>query len=95
MKIGDTIGTLCICSHPNTQHSKMGKKAWDRLDKQLEGYKESSMVDREAFWKKYLSEGTQEEWKCTQCNCEAFKMDNLRYLEEKLKEKEHGKNLLH
>ena len=79
--------SFCICGHLTIQHSKMGKKAWDRLDKQLEGYKEPSMIDREKFWKKYLSEGTQEEWQCTQCNCEAFKRDNLRYLEEKAKEK--------
>jgi len=79
--------SFCICGHLTIQHSKMGKKAWDRLDKQLEGYKESSMVDREKFWKKYLSEGTQEEWQCTQCTCESFKRDNLRYLEEKAKEK--------
>jgi len=68
----------------------MNRKAWDRLDKQLEGYKESSMVDREKFWKKYFSEGVQEECACTQCDCKAFKMDNLRYLEEKLKEKKNG-----
>ena len=81
------IETFCICSHSRKQHTKMGTKAWDRLFKQLEGYKESSMFDREKFWKKYLLEGTQEEWKCNECNCEAFKMDNLKYLEQKYKEK--------
>ena len=84
------IEILCICGCSRRQHSKMNKKAWDRLDKQLEGYKESSIVDREKFWKKYLSEGTQEEWACTQCDCSQFHMDNLKFLEEKLKEKKHG-----
>jgi hypothetical protein len=65
----------------------MNSKAWDRFYKQLEVYKDDTMDGRKAFWNEFLTSGTQEEWKCTQCNCESFKRDNLRYLEEKANEK--------
>jgi hypothetical protein len=73
---------ICICGHSSRQHTKMNKKSWDRLDKQLEGYKENSLQDREKFWTKFLTDGSQDEWRCSECDCESCKMDNLRYLEE-------------
>lgn len=78
---------LCSCGHSSRVHNKMNKKSWDRLNKQLEGYKENSMEDRERFWTEFLTGGSQDEWKCSECDCEACKMDNLRYLEELYEEK--------
>jgi hypothetical protein len=85
--VNPEIETLCICGCSSREHTKLNRKAWDRLDKQLEGYKENSMKDREEFWEKYLTNGSQDEWACTGCNCRAFKQDNLKFLEDKLKEK--------
>jgi hypothetical protein len=59
----------------------MNGKAYDRLNKQIEGYKENSQKDREKFWKKYLTTGTDDERACSQCDCKSLRMDNLRYLE--------------
>lgn len=86
-KIIDIEETLCICGDSSRQHTKMNKKSWDRLNKQLEGYNEGSWKDREMFWDKFLTEGSIEEWRCNECDCEAFKMDNLKYLEQKYKER--------
>lgn len=79
--------TLCICGCSSRQHTKMNEKSWNRFNKQLEGYKDDNLDVRKKFWEKYMTSGEPDEWACTQCDCRAFKMDNLRYLEEKLKEK--------
>jgi len=65
----------------------MNQKSWDRLHKQTEGYKEDNPEKRNAFWMKFLTGGSNDEWKCSECSCQAFKMDNLKYLEEKAHEK--------
>lgn len=79
--------TLCICGCSSRVHTKMNQKSWDRLNKQIEGYKEDTPEDRNKFWTEFLTGGSNDEWKCSECFCQAFRMDNLRYLEEKLKEK--------
>jgi hypothetical protein len=81
---------LCICGCSSRVHTKMNQKSWDRLNKQMEGYKEDTPEKREAFWTEFLTGDSQEEWACSECDCKSFKMDNLRYLEERLKEKKHG-----
>ena len=91
----DPEETLCICCCSSRVHTKMNKKSWDRLNKQIEGYKEDNPEKRNEFWEKFLAGGSEDEWQCSECPCMAFKMDNLRYLEKKLKEKKRGKNRLH
>lgn len=78
--------TLCICGCSSRVHTKMNSKAWDRFHRQLDNYEDDNLDARKKFWDKYMTGGTQEEWACSECDCKAFKMDNLRYLEEKLKE---------
>ena len=73
---------LCICGCSSRVHTKMNKKSWDRLNKQLEGYKEKNMEYRNKFWKKFMTGGSQDEWRCSECDCDSCKMDNLKYLEQ-------------
>jgi hypothetical protein len=68
----------------------MNKKSWDRMHKQLENYKDDNLDARNKFWDQYMTSGSPDEWKCSECDCQAFKMDNLRYLEARLKEKKYG-----
>lgn len=82
-----TEKTLCICGCSSGVHTKMNQKSWDRLNKQIEGYTEDNSEKRNKFWTEFLTGGSNDEWKCAECNCQAFKRDNLRYLEGKLKEK--------
>jgi hypothetical protein len=84
--VNPTIKAPCLCGHPYKQHNQMNKKAWDRFHKQLNGYVDSE-EERLKFWKQFISVHIADEWRCTECDCEAFKMDNLRYLEEKANEK--------
>jgi hypothetical protein len=85
--VKDPEETLCVCGCSSRVHHKMNAKAWDRFNKQLEGYKDDTLEGRNAFWNKFLTGGSSDEWRCSECDCPAFKMDNLMYLEEKLKEK--------
>ena len=78
----------CTCGHSKTQHSETNDKHWNRFQNQLVGYKERDIKDRERFWKKFLTEGSDDEWKCTKCKkCNGFKLDNLRLVEDMAKEK--------
>ena len=83
----DPEETLCICGCSSRVHTNMNKKCWDRLNKQIKGYKRDTSKNREKFWNKFLTGGSNDEWQCSECDCQAFKMDNLRYLEQKLNEK--------
>jgi hypothetical protein len=76
----------CICSHRYSKHTKSNGKSWGRLQKQLDNYKDTPK-NRHKFWFKYLTGSTPDEFQCSECDCSSFKMDNLRFLEDKLEKK--------
>lgn len=82
---------VCICGCSSREHTRMNNKAWDRLNKQIaEIEAPDTPENREKFWAKFLSDGgsTADEWACSTCSCGSFKMDNLKFLEDRYKEKE-------
>jgi hypothetical protein len=79
----------CVCKHSKDQHTETNGKHWARLQNQLVGYKEHSLADREKFWAKFLTEGSDDEWRCEneKCKCDSFKLDNLKLIEDIAKER--------
>ena len=77
----------CMCKHSKTAHSELGPGHWGRLNKQLAGYKDTP-TSRKRFWKKFLLNQSDSDWRCNKCQCSEFKLDNLRYVEDLAKEKD-------
>lgn len=77
----------CCCKHSRELHSELGPYHWGRLNEELVGYKENSLKDRRGFWKRFLLNASARDWRCSKCECQEFRLDNLDYIEKLAKEK--------
>jgi hypothetical protein len=74
----------CLCRHTRKNHDELSPSFWIRYDRALIGYKDTPTT-RERFWARQLTGISDSDWRCSECNCQEFRLDNLDFVEKEAK----------
>jgi hypothetical protein len=71
----------CLCGHSQKLHDEFGPNYWTRYNQALIGNKDSP----KRFWARQITGISDSDWRCSKCNCQEFRLDNLDFVEKEAK----------